>query len=45
MVKHTMYLSKWILLKVTHIIPEGKGKMTAGDFIRGRKLALGDILE
>ena len=32
-------------LKVTHIIPEGKGKMTAGDFIRGRKLALGDILE
>ena len=32
-------------LKVTHIIPEGKGKMTAGDFIRGRKLAVGDILE
>ena len=32
-------------LKVTHILPEGKGKMTAGDFIRGRKLAVGDILE
>ena len=32
-------------LKITAIIPEGKGKMTAGDFIRGRKIALGDILE
>ena len=31
-------------LSVTHVIPEGKGKMTAGDFIRGRKIQLGDIL-
>ena len=23
---------------------EGKGKMTAGDFVRGRKISLGDIL-
>ena len=27
------------------VIPEGKGKMSAGDYIRGRKIALGDILE
>ena len=32
-------------LLVTSLIPEGKGKMTAGDFIRGRKIALGDIFE
>lgn len=32
-------------LLVTSVIPEGKGKMTAGDFIRGRKIALGDIFE
>ena len=32
-------------LKVTAVIPEGKGRMTAGDFIRGRKINLGDILE
>ena len=32
-------------LVITAVIPEGKGKMTAGDFIRGRKIALGDILE
>ncbi len=31
-------------LRVTHIVPEGKGKMTAGDFIRGRKIAKGDKL-
>ena len=31
-------------LRVTAVIPEGKGKMTAGDYIRGRKIALGDIL-
>ena len=30
---------------VRGVIPEGKGKMTAGDFIRGRRLALGDIVE
>ncbi len=32
-------------LVITAVIPEGKGKMSAGDFIRGRKIALGDILE
>ena len=32
-------------LVVTAVIPEGKGKMTAGDFIRGRKIALGDVIE
>jgi methionyl-tRNA formyltransferase len=31
-------------LKVTRVIPEGKGKMSAGDFIRGRKIKEGDIL-
>ena len=32
-------------LKVTAVIPEGKGKMSAGDFIRGRKIKTGDILK
>ena len=32
-------------LRVSVLIPEGKGKMTAGDFARGRKIALHDILE
>ena len=32
-------------LKVTGVIPEGKGRMGAGDFVRGRKIELGDILE
>lgn len=32
-------------LKVTQLIPEGKGRMSAGDFVRGRKISLGDILE
>ena len=32
-------------LRVTAVIPEGKGKMSAGDFIRGRKINEGDILE
>jgi methionyl-tRNA formyltransferase len=31
-------------LVITSVIPEGKGKMSAGDFIRGRKIAEGDIL-
>ncbi len=31
-------------LLVSLVKPEGKGVMTAGDFLRGRKLALGDIL-
>lgn len=32
-------------LKVCGVIPEGKGRMSAGDFVRGRKINLGDILE
>ena len=32
-------------LKVRGVIPEGKGRMSAGDFLRGRKLELGDVLE
>ena len=32
-------------LEVTVVIPEGKGKMSAGDFIRGRKIKIGDVLE
>ena len=32
-------------LKITTLIPEGKGKMTAGDFVRGRKINLGDVLK
>lgn len=32
-------------LEVTVVIPEGKGKMSAGDFIRGRKIKVGDILQ
>ena len=32
-------------LMITCLIPEGKGRMSAGDFVRGRKIALGDILE
>jgi methionyl-tRNA formyltransferase len=32
-------------LLVTSVKPEGKGAMSAGDFIRGRKIAKGDILE
>ena len=31
-------------LSITVVIPEGKGKMTAGDFIRGRKIKIGDVL-
>lgn len=30
---------------VSTVIPEGKGRMSAGDFIRGRKIQIGDILE
>lgn len=31
-------------LKVLGVIPEGKGKMSAGDFVRGRKITKGDVL-
>lgn len=32
-------------LTVRGVIPEGKGRMKAGDFVRGRKINLGDILK
>ena len=32
-------------LRISSVIPEGKGKMTAGDFVRGRKIKVGDILK
>ena len=31
-------------VKLLRVLPEGKGRMSAADFIRGRKIALGDIL-
>ena len=31
-------------LRILQVTPEGKGKMSAGDFVRGRKIAVGDIL-
>ena len=30
------------IIGITTLVPEGKGKMSAGDFIRGRKIAAGD---
>lgn len=32
-------------LEISTVIPEGKGKMSAGDFLRGRKIKVGDRLE
>ncbi len=32
-------------IKITGVVPEGKKPMTAGDFIRGRKINLGDVLK
>ena len=32
-------------LTVTGVLPEGKGRMNAADFIRGRKIAVGDVLK
>ena len=32
-------------IKITKLKPEGKGVMSAGDYVRGRKIALGEILE
>ncbi len=31
-------------LRIREVIPEGKGKMSAGDLIRGRKIEKGDVL-
>ena len=32
------------ILSVLTVVPEGKGRMSAGDFTRGRKINVGDIL-
>ena len=32
-------------LAILGVLPEGKGRMSAADFIRGRKLSVGDILQ
>lgn len=31
-------------IAITSLVPEGKGRMSAAEFIRGRKIAVGDIL-
>ncbi len=31
-------------VRILQVTPEGKGKMSAGDFVRGRKIAVGDVL-
>ena len=31
-------------LDLLRVLPEGKGRMDAGDFIRGRKIFVGDLL-
>ena len=32
------------ILSLTVVVPEGKGRMSAADFVRGRKIAEGDLL-
>lgn len=32
-------------IRLTTVLPEGKGRMPAADFVRGRKVSLGDILK
>ena len=33
------------ILSVLTLVPEGKGRMSAADFVRGRKIAAGDLLK
>ena len=33
------------ILSLLEVLPEGKGRMSAADFVRGRKIAVGDILK
>ena len=33
------------ILSLTVVVPEGKGRMSAADFVRGRKIAEGDLLK
>jgi len=32
------------IIGITSLVPEGKGKMSAAEYVRGRKIAVGDIL-
>ena len=32
-------------VNILTVLPEGKGRMSAADFIRGRKINIGDILK
>ena len=32
------------ILSIVTLVPEGKGKMSAADFVRGRKISVGDLL-
>ena len=32
------------ILSILTLVPEGKGRMSAGDFVRGRKIFVGDLL-
>lgn len=32
-------------MRVLSVVPQGKGRVSAGDFVRGRKIFVGDILE
>ncbi len=33
------------VVKLLRVLPEGKGRMSSADFIRGRKIAVGDVLK
>ena len=33
------------IISLLTVLPEGKGRMSAADFVRGRKIAMGDILK
>ena len=33
------------VLELWRVLPEGKGRMSAADYIRGRRIAVGDILK
>ena len=33
------------IVKLLRVLPEGKGRMSSADFIRGRKIAVGDVLK
>ncbi|MBQ8345099.1 MAG: methionyl-tRNA formyltransferase, partial [Clostridia bacterium] len=32
-------------IRLLRVLPEGKGRMAAADFVRGRKVALGDLFQ